>query len=469
MYPTKVSSLSQKEIEAANASVKRCLEPESLEASRGRGKYNDYSPEERALIGKYTAENGPAKAVRRFSKPGRSLPETTARRLKSEYLLKMNEMVKRGGKNDEEVVPVVKSLPTKDQGRPLLLGQELDKSVQDYVNALRKVGGVVNTTIVVAAAEGIVAARDSGLLREHGGHIEISKAWAKSLFKRMGYVKRKSSNAGKVTVSHLNELKEAYLADIQAEVVMNEIPHELIFNWDQTAIQLVPTGQWTMNRAKEKVIPITHSDDKRQVTAVLATTMTGEYLPPQVIYKGKTVRCHPKVAVPKGWDIWHSENHWSNEETMKRYIELIIVPFISQKREALRLQKTHPALAIFDCFRGQTTADILSLLEKHNIVAVRVPANCTDKLQPLDVSINKPMKDEMKKRFQAWYAVEVQKQLKEVSLDEVKVDVSAAVIKAKSANWTISAWQALEKRPEIAINGFKKAGILDAVIEVTKE
>jgi len=154
---------------------------------------------------------------------------------------------------------------------------------------------------------------------------------------------------------------------------------------------------------------------------------------------------------------------------MKRYIELIIVPFISQKREALRLQKTHPALAIFDCFRGQTTADILSLLEKHNIVAVRVPANCTDKLQPLDVSINKPMKDEMKKRFQAWYAVEVQKQLKEVSLDEVKVDVSAAVIKAKSANWTISAWQALEKRPEIAINGFKKAGILDAVIEVTKE
>ena len=87
----------------------------------------------------------------------------------------------------------------------------------------------------------------------------------------------------------------------------------LIFNWDQTAIQLVPTGEWTINRAKEKVILIANSDDKRQITAVLAATMTGEYLPPQMIYKGKTERCHPKVAFPEGWDIWHSENHWSNE------------------------------------------------------------------------------------------------------------------------------------------------------------
>ena len=28
------------------------------------------------------------------------------------------------------------------------------------------------------------------------------------------------------------------------------------------------------------------------------------------------VRCHPRIDAPKGWDIWHSDNHWSNEETM---------------------------------------------------------------------------------------------------------------------------------------------------------
>ena len=107
----------------------------------------------------------------------------------------------------------------------------------------------------------------------------------------------------------MKEIQENFLADIQSEVVMNDIPSDLIFNWDQTALHLVPTGQWTMHPAGAKVVPIANSDDKRQVTAVLAAMLTGEFLPPQIIYEGKTEQCHPKVSVPDGWDIWHSSNH----------------------------------------------------------------------------------------------------------------------------------------------------------------
>lgn len=117
---------------------------------------------------------------------------------------------------------------------------------------------------------------------------------------------------------------------------------------------------------------------------------------------------------------------------MKRYIEKVIVPFISKKRESLKLNKDR---AVFDCFKGQTTPAIHALLENHNIITVKVPANCTDKLQPLDVSLNKPMKDEMKQRFQVWYAEEVQKQLQDkVPLDQVKIDMPSSVIKNRSAN-----------------------------------
>ena len=69
---------------SVNASVK-CSLLEDSESSRSRGKYNDYTSKERALIGKYAAENGPAKATRHFSQLlGRKVPETTARRLKSD-------------------------------------------------------------------------------------------------------------------------------------------------------------------------------------------------------------------------------------------------------------------------------------------------------------------------------------------------------------------------------------------------
>ena len=285
--------------------------------------------------------------------------------------------------------------------------------------------------------------------------------------KRMGYVKRKGSNADKVEVSKLKELRDVYIADIVAEVIMNDIHPDMIFNWDQTAIQFVPTGQWTMNRAKEKVIPIAHSDDKRQITAVLAATVSGKYLPVQLIYKGTTQRCHPKVAVPDSWDVWHSANHWSTEETMKRYIEKIVVPFLEKTRKTLKLASNSPALAIFDGFKGQTTPEFLALLEKHNIIPLLIPANCTDKLQPMDISINKPIKDRVKESFQLWYAAEVQSQLKAVPINQVKVELKTAVLKAKTVTWLASAWHSMT--PAMAINGFKKAGILDVLTEALKD
>ena len=55
--------------------------------------------------------------------------------------------------------------------------------------------------------------------------------------------------------------------------------------------------------------------------------------------------------------------------------EQIIVPFIDKKQQDLDLEKLHTALVLFDCFRGQTTATIESLLQKNNIVAVQIPPN----------------------------------------------------------------------------------------------
>lgn len=453
----RTSSLSEKE----NEVVKSFVSKTTKESRRSAG-YNEYTAEERAAIGKYTVENGPAKACRHFSKTlGRTLPESTARKLKKEYLAKLKEQVR----DSSSSVEPIRLLPTKKQGRPLLLGQELDQVIQEVIRDIRRSGGVVNTTIVVATTRGVISAKNPSLLRENGGHLSVSPSFAKSVLKRMGYVKRKCSNAGKVTVERFEEAQEEFLADIKAEVLMHDIPLDLVFNWDQTGIHLVPTGEWTMHQAKEKVVPITHSDDKRQITGVFAVTATGKYFPPQLIYKGKTERCHPRVSTPAGWDMWHSEKHWSTEDTMVRYIENVIVPCVNERREVLKLPKSQPALAIFDCFKGQTTPQVNALLGKHHVRVVIVPANCTDKLQPLDISINKPFKDEMKKRFQLWYASEVQEQLKESK--SVKVDVSMAAVKHRSANWIISTWSEIEGRPEIAINGFRKAGILDAISSVT--
>ena len=106
-------------------------------------------------------------------------------------------------------------------------------------------------------------------------------------------------------------------------------------------------------------VEIVGVDNKQQITAVFATSLAGDFLPPQHIYKGNTVRCLPTISFPHDSHITYSENHWSNERTMIAYIERILLPYITKIREELKLQSDYPALVIFDKFTGQRTEKVL--------------------------------------------------------------------------------------------------------------
>ena len=65
--------------------------------------------------------------------------------------------------------------------------------------------------------------------------------------------------------------------------------------------------------------------------------MAGDILLPQLIYKGATRACLPANKFPDSWHITYTHNHWCNEETVKLYIEKVIVPFIQKKKDELKL------------------------------------------------------------------------------------------------------------------------------------
>ena len=182
--------------------------------------------------------------------------------------------------------------------RPLLVGDELDKQVQQYLTDLRKRGCVINTRIAIAVGEGILLNKDANLLTSNGGGITLTKDWAKYLFKRMGLVKRKGNTKAKVNIEDFDEIKKLFLLDIKGVVAMDEVPPELIINWDQTGLNYVPVSSWTMAEEGCKRVEIDGKDDKRQITAVFACSMAGDFLPPQLIYQGKTTRCLPKFNFP---------------------------------------------------------------------------------------------------------------------------------------------------------------------------
>ncbi len=167
------------------------------------------------------------------------------------------------------------------------------------MTVLRGNGAVVNSAIVMACAEGLIKSHNANLLKSNGGYLVFTKFWAQSLLHRMGYVKRRASTKSKVLVSEFDILKNQFLFDIKSIVDIEEIPPELIINWDHTGLDYVPVSSWTMAKEGSKRVEIAGIDDKRQITAVFAGTLASEFLPPQLIYKGKTPRCLPNVEFPK--------------------------------------------------------------------------------------------------------------------------------------------------------------------------
>jgi len=146
-----------------------------------------------------------------------------------------------------------------------------------------------------------------------------------------------------------------------------------------------------MERCGTKRVEVIGTNDKRQITAVFCGTIQGVFLPVQLIYTGKTARCHLKFNFPPGWHITHAPKHWSTEETMHQYSEFVILPHVRLIRETLYEETTH-SLVIMDNFRGQVTTNINSLLEVNNLHVCLIPPNTTDLLQPMDISINNLLK-----------------------------------------------------------------------------
>ena len=121
----------------------------------------------------------------------------------------------------------------------------------------------------------------------------------------MKFVQRKVTTAkSKHTIADFTQLKEQFLQDVVATVEMKKILPELIRNWDQTGIKIVPSNTWTMDQQGVKWVEMCGAKDKRLIMAVFVD--------------------HSLVIF------------YPLEATMIHYIEKIIVPYINSAWQAFQ-------------------------------------------------------------------------------------------------------------------------------------
>ena len=94
------------------------------------------------------------------------------------------------------------------------------------------------------------------------------------------------------------------------------------------------------------------------------------------------------------------------------------------------------------------------------ILTVIILTNCTDRLQPLDLCVNKASKTFLRKKFQDWYAKEVFTQIEEGRVE--MVDLHLSTVKPLGAQWMVNVFNYFKTNTGINIikNGYKSASIL---------
>ena len=71
-----------------------------------------------------------------------------------------------------------------------------------------------------------------------------------------------------------------------------------MINSDQTPSLMVPGRKHTMVLKGSKNVTIAGATDKRKITAAFAITLSGNFLPMQLICEGKTVQSLPRFQFP---------------------------------------------------------------------------------------------------------------------------------------------------------------------------
>ena len=145
---------------------------------------------------------------------------------------------------------------TKSANSPL---DKIDPLAQNYLNATRYKGGVVNSLVAIATAKALLK-RYPRLEKEN---LKIERSWAQSLFRRMGFVRRiKTTGKVHIPVGAQKEAELKFLHQIVNQVEKYQILSSLIINFDQTQSKYVQVSSMTMAKRGETNLQISGANDK---------------------------------------------------------------------------------------------------------------------------------------------------------------------------------------------------------------
>ena len=118
-----------------------------------------------------------------------------------------------------------------------------------------------------------------------------------------------------------------------------------------------------------------------------------------------------------------------------------------------------------DVFKGHVTPMVLNLYKEYNMI-VLVPANMTNLLQSLHLTVNGYVKKFMRGKFNAWFSLQIGNQLDAgKQLQDIDVPLRLSLLKPWHAEWLVECYNHMTTTAaqNVIQSGWKAAGITEAL------
>ena len=278
----------------------------------------------------------------------------------------------------------------------------------------------------------------------------------KFLRETMEWSLRRSTRAGKKIPDGVTYiLTNAYFRIVHT-ISNNIVTITLLVNTDQTLVTYSAGATETYAPRGSKQVEVVGKEEKRGFTLVVGISMSGEALPFQVIYAGKSTRSLPSPDAPDyhratevlGFRIESGgNNHWSTQFTMKTYVQHILVPYFEGHKE----DPNQICIWQIDCWSVHRSEEFRTwMYDTYPWIRIHyVPANCTGLFQPCDVGIQRVLKLAIRRSALQDVINDTTEQLgRGIEPSMVSFEKRLPVVRDRSIRWLVNGFEAINN-PEL--------------------
>ncbi|KAF7371625.1 DDE superfamily endonuclease [Mycena venus] len=342
----------------------------------------------------------------------------------------------------------------------------LEFSIMRHLRRLRALGAPLHLVSIRAIMVAAIEKDQPHLfdrLMPDGSEFHCSDSFVRKFLRnKMEWSQRASTRAAqKIPANHPELLMAAFLCEAMA-VRDHAIPAELCVNTDQTQIVYQQGTKTTWDEKGAKQVATVGQEEKRAFTLVPSISRSGDKLPFQAIFSGKTDASLPRLgsrgyreAEGLGFKLEPSINgsYWSTHKTMLKLVDDIIAPYFERRKAELGLPATQCSIWAIDLWSVQRSEAFRTEMKRRHptIIILYIPGGCTGLYQPLDVGIQRPLKQSMRHSCHKDVVAEATALLKhkegedEVDFSLIKLDTTQPTLRNRCIGWMVDAYHAINK------------------------